>query len=324
MMLLIKYQLVLIISALAFRRVNTHLHFITVKENAAITGLQPFHEQKVTNKLHCYFACQSRINKCGYVQVRKHGSSGWQCSLYEFVDNILYYLQDSPDTIVSTFPETKHECLDWYNDGFKKDGVYPIRVRGERRIYVFCDMTTDGGGWTVFQKRFNGEVSFNRNWIEYAQGFGDINGEYWLGNELISEATKETHTEARFQATSFGGETQAVKIGNFLVAGEQDKYKVTIKDCVGEFCIDWNEMDGVQFTTHDMDNDPYEHGNCGEIYKTGWWSTSCYSVNFNGQYSIQEAITQAFNGIVWVTWKQMFKSLKETRMMLRSKSRKSA
>ena len=33
----------------------------------------------------------------------------------------------------------------------------------------------------VFQKRVNLNVSFSRNWNEYKQGFGNLDGDFWLG-----------------------------------------------------------------------------------------------------------------------------------------------
>ncbi|XP_071795659.1 uncharacterized protein [Asterias amurensis] len=41
----------------------------------------------------------------------------------------------------------------------------------------------------VVQRRYDGSVSFNRSWAEYKKGFGSMDGEFWLGNEILHELT---------------------------------------------------------------------------------------------------------------------------------------
>ena len=49
----------------------------------------------------------------------------------------------------------------------------------------------------MFQKRFNGSVDFYRNWTQYSDGFGDLNGEFWLGNDKVSKMTEDGDWELR-------------------------------------------------------------------------------------------------------------------------------
>lgn len=72
-----------------------------------------------------------------------------------------------------------------------RDGVYTIYPTPTTKKTVFCDMTTNGGGWTVIQRRIDGKTNFFRNWKDYKNGFGHADHEYWLGNDAIHELTKD-------------------------------------------------------------------------------------------------------------------------------------
>ncbi|KAJ8024084.1 Fibrinogen C domain-containing protein 1 [Holothuria leucospilota] len=78
------------------------------------------------------------------------------------------------------------DCLDLFNANFTENGVFMIKPLDwpGAPIKVYCNMT-DGGGWTVFQRRLDHSINFYRNWTCYKEGFGSLDHEHWLGNEII-------------------------------------------------------------------------------------------------------------------------------------------
>ncbi|XP_043941896.1 tenascin-R isoform X2 [Protopterus annectens] len=79
-----------------------------------------------------------------------------------------------------------HDCAQHLQNGDQITGGYTIYINGDpsQMVPVFCDMTTDGGGWIVFQRRQNGLTDFAKKWEEYRLGFGKLEDEFWLGDSL--------------------------------------------------------------------------------------------------------------------------------------------
>ena len=93
---------------------------------------------------------------------------------------------------------------------------------------VLCDMTTDGGGWTVFQRRLDGSVDFYLGWASYKNGFGDLNSEFWLGNDNLHRLAATDNVTLRVNLEDFEGNIKYAEFTTFKVADEGDKYRLEI------------------------------------------------------------------------------------------------
>ncbi|XP_028411136.1 ficolin-1-like [Dendronephthya gigantea] len=128
-------------------------------------------------------------------------------------------------------------CADLYEKGNTQSGIYEINPDGKGSFKVFCDMTTSGGGWSVFQRRFDGSVDFNRGLKDYKQGFGNLSGEYWLGLDKIHRMTNISQNELRIDMEDTSGNTRYAHYDSFNVSSENEKYKLNIEGYNGKHFI---------------------------------------------------------------------------------------
>ena len=58
-------------------------------------------------------------------------------------------------------------------------------------------------------------VNFTREWKDYKHGFGDLNGEFWFGNDYISELSLHTQVMLRVELEAHDGRTAWAEYDNF-------------------------------------------------------------------------------------------------------------
>ena len=181
---------------------------------------------------------------------------------------------------------------------------------------VYCDMVTDGGGWTVFQRRIDGSVDFYRGWSDYEEGFGNLTGEFWLGLTKIHRLTKTGDKQLRIDLGDFENNYRYAKCSSFSVGDNISKYILNVAGYSGDVGDSITAHTGQKFTTKDGDNDIYAEGNCASLYKGGWWYGACHSSNLNGLYLAGRHRSYA-DGVEWYHWTKQYYSLRYTEMKLK-------
>ena len=159
-------------------------------------------------------------------------------------------------------------------------------------MQVYCDHDTDGGGWTVIQRRRDGITNFdNKGWQSYRHGFGDKTNNFWLGLDSMHKLTARGVT-LRVEVTFLsGGEKKFAKYHTFKVGNEDSGYRLGVSGYSGT-AGDWLQyQNGMRFSTKDRDNDIWS-ANCAWTYGNGWWHRSCAHSNLNGKFPIRSTTSR--------------------------------
>ncbi|KAM7363115.1 uncharacterized protein ACRADG_000166 [Cochliomyia hominivorax] len=198
-----------------------------------------------------------------------------------------------------------------------RSGIYILQVPqySSGPFYVECDVETENGDWILIQKRFDGSIDFNRNWEEYENGFGDIDGEFFIGLKKLYALTNYNGPQELMIIMKDAIGTKAyAKYDIFAIANDTELYKLKrLGEYTGTAGDSLRSHLGMNFTTKDRDNDLHASVNCADHLTGAWWHRNCHQSHLNGKFGDNTY----GKGINWFTFRGHNASLKYTKMMLR-------
>ena len=171
-------------------------------------------------------------------------------------------------------------CAD-YNRNYCVDNkcVITNRLYNPRQFFVACNNSVDGGGWIIIQRRIHGAVDFYRDWSEYKSGFGNINGELFIGLVKLRALTVTLQpVELLIQLQDFDNVLKYAKYDDFQVGNEAVHFKlIKLGAYTGNAGDSFSSHVGSYFTTKDRDNDANVKDNCAVLSTGAWWYNCCYN-----------------------------------------------
>ena len=92
----------------------------------------------------------------------------------------------------------------------------------------------------IFQFRQDGRVDFYRSWAEFKNGFGELTGEHWLGNDNIHLLTKDNDSQVKYRLQSLDGNWTSADYLPFSIGDESQGYLLTTGAYLGAPIPGWN------------------------------------------------------------------------------------
>ena len=139
------------------------------------------------------------------------------------------------------------------------------------------------GGWTYLQRRFDGSVAFgDRTHQDYVDGFGTVNGEFWLGLDKM-RLFSSSAVSVQLDLTVDTGACLTAQYSSFSI-GAPSSYILSVSGYVdgGGLCAQtlvYNN--GKAFAARNGPNS----NSCPATRYQGWWFGSCTYLSINGDYS---------------------------------------
>lgn len=164
------------------------------------------------------------------------------------------------------------------DSGHYKSAMYTISTGKFSTAQVWCDMTTERGGWLTILRRTEGvrvREKFNLYWESYMAGFGHLESEFWLGLRTMQTLTAVGDWELRVDlydhpeanVSSSYAKYNSFKVGNHpgykLELGTFNGYDSSTEDRLSEF-------NGQDFIVLESRQDRNPANDCA-VGRGGWW-----------------------------------------------------
>ncbi|KAM8972084.1 angiopoietin-related protein 5-like [Pelodytes ibericus] len=215
----------------------------------------------------------------------------------------------------------EYDCSSiWQENKRSISGIYMVKPMGAAKSFqVFCEMNADGG-WTVIQKHDGQDgLCFDRTWEAYKLGFGNIEGEHWLGLDKIYLLTNQPGrtSELLVRIGNFAGAEAFALYSSFAVGPETAFYQLSLGNYSGNAGDafrgkdNMTNQDGSFFSTKDQDHDNCDPCimddivflSCSQyVYHSGWWFNGCGIANLNGRWNPYGKHVGVASSISWKTW----------------------
>ncbi|XP_050093415.1 angiopoietin-related protein 1-like [Anopheles aquasalis] len=198
----------------------------------------------------------------------------------------------------------------------KLSGTYLIRVKNNSEPFeVYCEQKSFGGGWIVFQFRYDGSEDFYRGWNEFRDGFGDVNDEFWLGLEKVHQITNGRKHELIVELKDFSGTYKYARYDAFEIGSESEQY--VLKELGKHTGTTGDAMfynsKGRKFSAKDRDIDESSYFHCAQYLEGAWWHSTCTLSHLNGRYMTSQICDVMF----WRHFQGDCQVLSYSRMMIR-------
>jgi hypothetical protein len=199
----------------------------------------------------------------------------------------------------------RQDCLDHFTST-ASNGLYSVNPGSAGAFNVYCDFTTTGGPWTVFQRRTpsGSSTDFYRNWADYETGFWGSDNNHWLGLAKIRRLTQLGNAQMRIDMCQGASKSCGlfVTYNTFSIGSAASNYILQATGYTGSRVDGSNYItydslsyhNGRPFSTYDRDNDVWG-SNCAVRFKGAWWYGACHHSNINGKYGL----TSYADGPVW-------------------------